>query len=134
MPELKPDLKTPGAIRLMDLDTSTLFLPFGRPIADYLRGAEGNQNGTRALLKQGSIDFSPAIRWSEFTSSGLGTTGFGELEREALEESAAAVEADPGRADFLPFTQPGVSGGDSNQARRSPAIAPQPNPVSLPRM
>src|SRR4051794_20769847 len=114
MPDLKLDLKNPGSIRLMELDTSTLFLPFGRPIADYLRGAAGNQNGTRVLLKQVALDFSPVIRWSEFTSLRLRTTGFGELEREALHQPA---QADPGVADFLPFAQPSVSGGDSSQSR-----------------
>src|SRR3954447_23813577 len=104
MPDLKLDLKNPGSIRLMELDTSTLFLPFGRPIADYLRGTAGNRNGTQALLKQGAIDFSPVIRWSELTSSRLRTTGFGDLEREAMDEPAA-VDPDPGVADFLPFTQ-----------------------------
>src|SRR5256884_7813031 len=103
MPDLKLDLKNPGSIQLMELDTSTLFLPFGRPIADYLRGVAGNQNGTPALLKQGAIDFSPVIRWSELTSSRLRTTGVGELEREGFEQPAAA--ADPGGAGFLAFDQ-----------------------------
>src|SRR5713101_6853114 len=99
MPDLKLDLKNPATIRLMELDTSTLFLPFGRPVADYLRGQAGNQNGTRAVLKQGAIDFSPLVRWSEFMSPRLRTTGFGELEQEGL-AAAAAEPADPGAADF----------------------------------
>ncbi len=130
MPELKPDLKTPGAIRLMELDTSTLFLPFGRPIADYLRGQA--VNGTRAALKQNAIDFLPLVRWTKTTSSQLRTTGFGELEQEAL--IPAAEPADPGVADFLAFEQPGVAARDASRVKTSPAIAPEPNPVSLPRL
>src|SRR5260370_333688 len=130
MSELKPGLKTPGAIRLMELDTSTLFLPFGRPVADYLRGQA--VNGTRAALKQGAIDFVPLVRWTKTTSSQLRTTGFGELEQEAL--IPAAEPADPGVADFLAFEQPGVAARDASRVKTSPPIAPEPNPVSLPRL
>ena len=76
MPELKLDFKKLGGIRLMPLDTTSMFLPFGRPIADYVRGLAGNQNGTRALLKQGSIEFLPRIRWTESRARMLRTTGF----------------------------------------------------------
>src|SRR5215813_10828814 len=111
MTDSKLDLKNAGSIRLMELDTSTLFLPYGRPITEYLQGVVGNQNGTKALLKQGAIDFSPAIRWKECVSSHLRTTGFGELEREGLIESTASAAAvaeppDPAVADFLPFEGP----------------------------
>src|SRR5260370_17861472 len=87
MTDTKLELKEAGSIRLMELDTSTLFLPYGRPITEYLQGVVGNQNGSRVLLKQGAIDFSPAIRWKDCASSRLRTTGFGELEREGLIES-----------------------------------------------
>src|SRR6476660_2062439 len=133
MPDSKLDLKNLGTVRLMEIDTSTLFLPYGRPITDYLLGAAGNQNGTRALLKQGAIDFSPAILWSDFTASRLRTTGFGELEREGLIPSAPAP-AEPAVADFLPFERPQVLSKDSNQPRISPAIAPKSPLVSLPRI
>src|SRR2546426_6661308 len=92
MPESKINVKNPDSIRLMELDTSTLLHPYGRPITEYLLGVVGNQNGTKALLKQGAIDFSPAIRWKDSASSRLRTTGFGELEREGLIESTAAAE------------------------------------------
>jgi hypothetical protein len=137
MPELKLDFKNVGGIRLMPLDTSSLFLPFGRPIADYVRGLAGNQNGTRTLLKQGSIEFLPRIRWTESTSGMLRTTGFGGSEREGIVEStttAVAEPADPGVADFLPFTLPGPAAKGSIQARMSPAIAPEDLPISKPRM
>jgi hypothetical protein len=136
MPELKLDFKNLGAIHLMPLDTTSLFLPFGRPIADYVRGLAGNQNGTRTLLKQGSIEFLPRIRWTESTSGMLRTTGFGELERVGIVESAAAPAAppDPGVADFLPFGLPGAVAKASNQARMSPAIAPDDLPISKPRI
>src|SRR4029077_19174632 len=104
MPELKLDFKNLGAIRLMPLDTTGMFLPFGRPIADYVRGLAGNQNGTRTLLKQGSIEFLPRIRWTEFTGRMLRTTGFAEVETEAIMEPAPgpATPRDPAVADFLP--------------------------------
>src|SRR5260370_17698750 len=102
MSELKPGLKTPGAVRLMELDTSTLFLPFGRHIADYLRGQA--VNGTRAALKQNAIDFLPLVRWTKTTSSQLRTTGFGELEQEAL--IPAAEPAAPALAAFPAFHPP----------------------------
>jgi hypothetical protein len=48
MPELKLDFKNLGAIRLMPLDTTSMFLPFGRPIADYLgRGGKPERNAGR---------------------------------------------------------------------------------------
>jgi hypothetical protein len=114
----------------------------------------GNQNGSRALLKQGAIDFSPAIRWKDCASSRLRTTGFGELEREGLIEStksestksestksessasaaAVAEPPDPEVADFLPFERPAIAFRESNPARISPAIAPESLPVSLPRI
>src|SRR5205807_3055055 len=89
MPELKLDLKTLGSIRLMPLETSALFLPFGRPVADYLRELAGNQNGTRELLKQDPVDFSTAVLWTKSISSLLRTTGFGDLEPEGLAQIAA---------------------------------------------
>src|SRR5579872_6708373 len=136
MPELKLDFKTLGAIRLMPLDTSSLFLPFGRPVADYVRGLTGNQNGTRTLLKQGSIEFLPRIRWTESTSGMLRTTGFGELEREGILAPAAgpAVPADPAAADFLPFEVPGAVARDASQAKVTPAIAPEDFPIAKPRI
>src|SRR6266404_5850781 len=142
MTDAKLDLKNAGSIRLMELDTSTLFLPYGRPITEYLQGVVGNQNGSRVLLKQGAIDFSPAIRWKDCASSRLRTTGFGELEREGLIESsliestaAAVAEApDPEAADFLPFERPAIASRESNPARISPAIAAESLPVSLPRI
>jgi len=136
MPDSKLDLKNAGSIRLMELDTSTLFVPYGRPISEYLLGIIGNQNGTKALLNQTAIDFSPAIRWKDSTSSRLRTTGFGELEREGLVESAApaAEPPDPAVADFLPFEWPGAVTLDSTQSSISPAIGPESLPVSLPRV
>src|SRR5262249_49964585 len=137
MTETKLDLKNAGSIRLMELDTSSLFLPYGRPITEYLQGVVGSQNGTKALLKQGAIDFSPAIRWKDCASSRLRTTGFGELEREGLVESTApdvAEPPDPAVADFLPFERPAIAFRESNPARISPAMAPETLPVSLPRM
>src|SRR5882724_615978 len=135
MTDSKLDLKNPGSIRLMELDTSTLFLPYGRPITEYLQGVVGNQNGSKTLLKQGAIDFSPAIRWKDCASSHLRTTGFGELEREGLIESAAPAEPpDPAVADFLAFERPAVAHRESNPARISPSIAPESLPVSLPRI
>jgi hypothetical protein len=136
MPELKLDFKNLGAIRLMPLDTASLFLPFGRPIADYVRGLAGNQNGTRALLKQGSIEFLPRIQWTESTSRKLRTTGFGELEREGVVESAAVSTEprDPGVADFLAFEFPKASAKEAVQAKLSPAMGPQDLPVSRPRI
>ena len=136
MPELKLDFKTLGAIRLMPLETSSLFLPFGQPVADYVRGLAGNQNGTRALVKQGSIEFLPRIRWTESTSGMLRTTGFGELEREgnACPTAGPAVSADPGTADFLPFGFPDAAAKDANQAKMAPAIAPEDFPISKPRI
>src|SRR5437879_1321252 len=137
MTDAKLDLKNPGSIRLMELDTSTLFLPYGRPITEYLQGVVGNQNGTKVLLKQGAIDFSPAIRWKDCASS-LRTTGFGESEREGLIESTTAAAApeqpDPAVADFLPFERPAVAFRESSPARISPAIALDSLPVSLPRV
>src|SRR5262245_256544 len=105
MPDSKLDLKNPGSIRLMALDTSSLFLPFGHPVTDYLRGAAGSQNGTKAPLQQGPIAFSPDIRWNESISTLLRTTGFGEQEREGLAErsTAAAETSEPAVADFLAF-------------------------------
>jgi hypothetical protein len=140
MPELKLDFKNLGAIRLMPLDTSSLFLPFGRPIADYVQGLAGNQNGTRALLKQGSIEFLARIRWTESTSRMLRTTGLGEMEREGIVESAAASAVvaaeppDPSVADFLSFEFPRAAAKDSNQVKMSPAIAPEDLPISKPRI
>jgi hypothetical protein len=140
MPELKLDFKKLGAIRLMPLDTTDMFLPFGRPIADYVRGLAGNQNGTRALLKQGSIEFLPRIRWTESTARMLRTTGFTEVEREGSVESAVASAAelpepaDPGAADFLPFEFPWATAKGSGQAKISPAIAPGDFPIAKPRI
>src|SRR5436305_884932 len=95
MPELKLDFKNLGAIRLMPLDSTSLFLPFGRPIADYVKGVAGNQNGTHALLKQSSIEFLPQIRWTESMSRTLRTTGFAEVKIEAIVETAAAPTQAP---------------------------------------
>src|SRR3954452_19284359 len=116
MPESKLKLKDPGTIHLMALDTSSLFLPFGLPLADYLRGTAANQNGSRALLRQNPIDFEPAIRWNESIAVLLRTTGFGELEREGLTApskiitTAAAEPAVPG---FLPFEKPEAADRDN---------------------
>src|SRR5262245_25571741 len=127
MPELKLDLKNPGSIRLMQLDSSTLFVPYGRPVTEYLRGTIGNQNGSKALLNRIAIDFSPAICWKNSTSLKLRTTGFGELEQEGLVESAAppAEPPEPAVAEFLPFEPPGAVSRDSNQTRISPASGPE---------
>ena len=59
MSDTKLKLKDLGTIHLMALDSTSLFLPFGRPISEYLRGEAGNQNGSRAFLNRGAIDFSP---------------------------------------------------------------------------
>ena len=140
MPELKLDFKNLGAIRLMPLDTTSMFLPFGRPIADYVRGAAGNQNGTRTLLKPGSIEFLPRIRWTESTARMLRTTGFAEVEVEAKTEEIVELAAgpaeprDPAVADFLPFEFPKASAKDSGQAKMSPAMALEDFPISKPRI
>src|SRR5262245_52114861 len=135
MPETKMNLKDLGPIHLMTLETSSLFLPFGSPATDYLKGAVGNQNGTRRLLKQHPIDFSPALRWSNSMASCLRTTGFGALEREGLVHSAGPAEpADPGVADFLPFEWPDVVSLGSNEAKIAPAVEAEDLPVSLPRV
>src|SRR5215467_12457450 len=122
MPDLKLDYKNLGSIHLMPLDTSGLFLPFGRPIAEYLKGQVGNQNGSRILSRPGPIDFSPLIRWTESTAAGMRTTGFGELEREGLAETeapaAATAPPDPGVADFL-------------EAMTAEMSAPEPKPVKI---
>src|SRR6266487_3646673 len=116
MPELKIKLKDPGAIHLMALDTSSEFLPFGRPVSEYLRGTEGNQNGSRALLNQGPIPFSPAIRWNESIGALLRTTGFGGSEQEEIAEpvTAPAESPDPAVADFLPFEWPELASREEN--------------------
>src|SRR6185295_299440 len=92
MSDTKLKLKDLGTIHLMALDTTSLFLPFGRPISDYLRGEAGTQNGSRVFLNRGAIDFSPVIRWEESIACLLQTTGFGELEREGLVESETEPE------------------------------------------
>src|SRR6185369_11139729 len=122
MPDSKIDLKNAGSLRLMDLDTSTLFVPYGRPINEYLLGIIGNQNGTKALLNQAAMDFSPEVHWRNSTSSTLRTTGFGELEPERSVEAAApaAERCDPAAADFLPFERPGAVSRDSSPTRISP--------------
>ena len=140
MPDLKLDFKNLGAIHLMPLDTPSLFLPFGRPIADYLQGLAENQNGTRELLKQGSIEFLPQIRWTESISRMLVATGFSEVEKEGIVESAAvpaklaAKSPDPAVAGFLPFDFPWAASKDSSQAKMSPAIVPPGLPLSKPRI
>src|SRR3954469_310469 len=95
MPETKLKLKDPGTIHLMALDTSSLFLPFGQPITDYLRGSAGNQNGSRALLKQGAIAFEPALRWNDSITALLRTTGFGDWKQEGLAQLSKAVAEPP---------------------------------------
>jgi hypothetical protein len=132
MPELKLDFKNLGPIRLMPLDTSGLFLPFGRPIADYLQGVVGNQNGARTLLRQGAIDFSPLIRWTESTAWTMRTTGFGELERSGIAEAPAP--ADPAVADFLPMPPIGPSARDVRPANISVPTAVEEYPISKPRI
>jgi len=137
MPETKLKLKDPGTIHLMALDTSSLFLPFGRPIADYLRGSAGPQNGSRALLHQGAIDFSPVVRWTESMAALLRTTGFGELERDALvipDAPPPQEESDPGMAEFLSFDEPELAPREGDQAKISPAIASDDVAISLPRV
>ena len=136
MPESRLDLNKLGAIRLMPLDTTSMFLPFGCPIADYVRGVAGNQNGTRALLRQGSIEFLPRVRWTESTARMLRTTGFADLATEEPLESAAksAAPPDPVVADFLPFEFPQAVAKDSNQAKMSPAIARADLPIAKPRI
>src|SRR5260370_39980159 len=122
----------------MPLDPTNMFLPFGRPIADYVRGVAGNQNGTRALLKQDSIEFLPRIEWTASIARLLRTTGFSEVEveREGIAEAAAgpAEPPDPLVADFLPFEFPWAAAKDSGQAKMSPAIAPEGLPISKPRI
>src|SRR5678815_2461928 len=127
MPDSKIDLKNAGPIRLMELETSTLFVPYGRPITEYLLGMAGNQNGSKALLNRIALDFSPAIHWKNSTSFKLRTTGFGELERDGLVESAApaAEPADPAVADFLSFERPRVVSRDSNRSNIAQAMKPE---------
>lgn len=141
MPDLKIDFKNLGTIRFMPLDTSSLFLPFGRPVADYLRGAVESQNGARAVLRPGAIDFAPAIRWTASTASGLRTTGFGELEREGWVDPAGpaapaepARPADPGVADFLPLAQPGALSREAGAARFASPVTPEEQSIVKPRM
>ncbi|HTM50391.1 MAG TPA: hypothetical protein VL285_16975 [Bryobacteraceae bacterium] len=126
------DLKNLGSVRLMEIDTSTLFLPFGRPVSDYLLGAAGPQNGQRTLLKPVPADFSPAVRWTNSTAACLRTTGFGELEREGL--SLPPATADPAVADFLASERPPASSRAASQEKIAPAVEPQGIPVSKPRI
>lgn len=136
MPETKIKIKDTGTIHLMALDTSSEFLPFGSPIADYLRGVAGNQNGSRALLKQVAVDFSPAVRWTASIASMLRTTGFSELERDgtAAPTQAPAREAEPGIADFLPLREPGLASREPDAVKISPAVEPQALSIALPRV
>src|SRR5579872_4125911 len=108
MPELKIDQKIQGQIRMMPLDTSSLFLPFGRPVTEYLLGEVGSQNGTRVLLRQAPLEFPPTIRWTASTARSLRTTGFGDVERDWFVESAIVAEPEPAVADFLPMGEPGA--------------------------
>ena len=120
----------------MALDTSSLFLPFGLPLADYLRGAAANQNGARALLRPAAIDFTPAVRWNDSIAALLRTTGFGELERDGLTPSvrvAPPEPADPAVPGFLPFEKPDLAASD-DAAKISPAAPPEDISVSLPRV
>ena len=136
MPDLKIDFKNLGTIRLLPLDTSSLLLPFGRPIADYLRGVTGAQNGTRALVRQGATDFSPLIRWTASTVLVMRTTGFGDLERAGVIESAAkpAGPADPGVADFLSSALPGVVARDASPAKAPSPMTPADVTIAKPRI
>lgn len=84
MPELKIDFKNLGPIRLLPIDTASLFLPFGRPVADYVSGVVGAENGLRKMSRQGAMDFPITVSWSSIEGS-LSTTGFDE-------ESAAAAD------------------------------------------
>src|SRR5258708_28207439 len=87
MTDTKLDLKNAGSIRLMELDTSTLFLPYGRPITEYLQGVGGNQNGSRARLRQGATTFPPPIRWKTSAPPPLPPTEFADLHRKGWTKS-----------------------------------------------
>ncbi len=145
MPELKEDQKIQGQshrepIRqeMMPLDSSSLFLPFGCPVAEYLLGDAPNQNGTRALLRVAPIEFPPTIRWTASAARALRTTGFGERERSGIVESAIVAEPEPAVADFLLLGTPGPVPRESDALKLAPAIMPAipPSdfPVSRPRL
>jgi len=136
MSDTKLKLKDLGTIHLMALDGTSLFLPFGRPISEYLLGNAGTQNGSRVFLNRGAIDFPAVVRWEESIASLLQTTGFGELERAGLvePEPAPAAEPDPGMADFLRLEGPSLAIQEPNLATTSPAVPHAELPVSLPRV
>ncbi|MGH9660223.1 MAG: hypothetical protein ACRD96_16860, partial [Bryobacteraceae bacterium] len=93
MPETKIDFKKLGTINLLPIETSGLFLAFGRPVSDYLRGAAGNENGTRRWVKPSAVEFPTEVVWSELAAFAL-----------ELEDSAAPVDepaATPSLASLL---------------------------------
>jgi len=136
MSDTKLKLKDLGTIHLMALDTTSLFLPFGRPISDYLRGGAGTQNGSRAFLKRCAVDFSPVVRWDESIAALLQTTGFGELERDGMAESELAPPAasDPAMAGFLMLAEPRLVALEPNPVKTSTALSHPDLPISLPRI
>ncbi len=100
MTKLEVDFKKAGPIRLLPLDTSSLFLPFGRPVGDYIRGVAGRENGLWKLTRQEPLEFPVEILWRRMTVSGLTVSSLdqGEDEKKLAEESR---EIEPTTAGFL---------------------------------
>ncbi len=93
------DFTKTGAIRLLPLDTTSFFLPFGRPVIDYIRGAAGRDNGLGRLAAREAFDFPFEIGWRQSTVERLVPDGL-EPEQEQ-KQAAAAVEVEPEAAGFL---------------------------------
>ncbi|MEO7651802.1 MAG: hypothetical protein ABIZ80_15160, partial [Bryobacteraceae bacterium] len=125
MPELKTSLKNLGPIRLLALDTSTLFLPFGRPVADYLRGGSAVTGGLEKLLRPGVLEFALEVRWSGSLAAWLRTTGV---------EGRPAEDPDFQMAGFLSMQVGTVAPKKAMPVKGSGALAPAGAEVLLPRM
>ena len=98
----KPDVDFTkvGGIRLLPLDTASFFLPFGRPVNDYLRGTAGRDNGLRRLAEQEALDFPFEISWRMSTADRLVLDGV-DPEREARQSLAPDAGLEPAAAGFV---------------------------------
>lgn len=94
----KIDFKKLGPIRLMPLDTAALFMPFGRPVADYLRAGAGKGSG---LTRHPALEFESSVAWQESLDALVRATALAEEEPPV---QPAAPEPEPGRAGFLNAT------------------------------
>ncbi|MGH9659421.1 MAG: hypothetical protein ACRD96_12815, partial [Bryobacteraceae bacterium] len=106
--------------------TSGLFLAFGRPVSDYLRGAAGNENGTRRWVKPSAIEFPTEVVWSELAAFTL-----------ELEDSAAPPVAEPaGTPSMASFLSPPVKALATGNVlvSRSASTVALGEAVSLPRV